>query len=65
MQDLHLPHCYITYFPSYYLFFYQVKLIGDMLQQYLTLKCSFEDILPFVSIDICVSKALRCIAQLE
>jgi len=34
-------------FPILLFIFYQVKLIGDMLQQNLTLKCSFEDFLPF------------------
>jgi hypothetical protein len=52
-------------FPILLFVSYQVKLIRDMLQQNLTLKYSFEDFLPFVSINICVSKALRWRAQLE
>jgi hypothetical protein len=52
-------------FPILLFVSYQVKLIGDILQQNLTLKYSFEDFMPSVSIDICASKALRWRVQLE
>jgi len=46
--------------------FYEMKLIRDMMQQNLTLKCNFEDVLPLLcELDMCVLKALRWRAQVE
>jgi hypothetical protein len=58
-----LLHCT---FPILLFIFYEVKFFRDMLQQNLTLKCNFEDVLPLLcELHICVLKALRWRVQVE